>query len=254
MTEQRMRVHRRRFGSRLRTGLVVAAALCAAARFESVAAAARTIEPDELARLREAGEQLLLIDVRPAQQYDTGHLEGAMNVPAFGLRHPRLPAGARIVVYDGGEGTGEAEEAWAALDAQRHDVRLLSGGLLRWESLDRPVVRPPGTQPLRLVRWITPAQLSRLLEQERPDIAVLDVREGDAFARGRIPRARRSSPQDIVRDMSQKSAPRIVVVYGDGGESDLEAAERLRRAGFRAVRVLYGGFPNWEARGQEVAR
>jgi len=242
-----------RLSSLIRVGAVVAA-LVGGAGLDVAAQSPRTIEPDELARIREAGEKLLLIDVRPAQQYDTGHIEGAMNLPAFGLHHPRLPAGAKIVVYDGGEGTGEAEEAWAALDAQRQDVRMLAGGLLRWESLDRPVVRPPGTQPLRLVRWITPEQLGRLLAQNRSDLAVLDIRERDAFSRGRIPRARQSSPRNIAQDMAQKSAPRIVVVYGDGGEADLEAAEQLRRAGFRAVRVLYGGFPNWEARGQEVAR
>lgn len=239
---------------RIRAVAVALAALAGGAGLGVAAQSPRTIEPGELVRMQEAGEKLLLIDVRPAQQYDTGHLEGAMNLPAFGLRHPRLPGGSKIVVYDGGEGTGEAEEAWAALDAQRHDVRVLAGGLLRWESLDRAVVRPPGTQPLRLVRWITPEQLGRLLAQDRPDVAVLDLRDREAFARGRVPRARQSSPKNIAQDMAQKSAPRIVVVYGNGGESDIEAAEQLRRAGFRAVRVLYGGFPNWEARGQEVAR
>jgi 3-mercaptopyruvate sulfurtransferase SseA len=157
------------------------------------------------------------------------------------------------VVYDGGDGTGEAERAYEALAAQRHDVRVLDGGLLRWEALEHPVVRRPGTEPLRLVRWITPDQLARLLTEDRADIVVMDIRDQAAFAKGRVRQARRSSAKDIVRDMG-RSTSRIVVVYGEGGVADLEAAERLRRAGYRAVRVLYGGFPNWEARGKEVAR
>ncbi len=225
-----------------------------AATLVSAAAAPGTIEPGEVRARTERGESFLLIDVRPEQQYALGHLEGALNLPAFALRHPRLPAGASIIVYDGGDGTDEAERAYEALAVQGWDVRIMAGGLLLWEALGQPLVRPPGAAPGPLMRLITPEQLSRLLETGAVELTVLDVRPRKEFEKGRVPGARASALERVTRDVGSRSTGQVVVICGDGGEDDLAAAEALRRAGFRAVRVLYGGFANWSAKGLEVAR
>lgn len=92
------------------------------------------IEPHELAReLLAGGKGLVLVDVRPAEQFAAWHLPGAVN-----LTVPEVcgPAGARlfatnprlVVLYS--EGPAHPGQAWVELQRQgRSNVKVLAGGL-----------------------------------------------------------------------------------------------------------------------------
>ena len=38
----------------------------------------------------------------------------------------------------------------------------------------------------------------------------------------------------------------IIILIDSGDDEALKQAEKLRRAGFKLVRFLYGGFPEWK--------
>ncbi|MFG3437275.1 ArsR/SmtB family transcription factor [Nonomuraea sp. NPDC047897] len=88
----------------------------------------------------EAGD-VVVLDVRPVEEYLAGHIPGAVSIPVAELadRIDELPADAEIVVYCRGEYCVLAYDAVRALTARgRHAVRL-ADGMLEWRLADLPV-------------------------------------------------------------------------------------------------------------------
>lgn len=94
----------------------------------------REISRAELRRRREAGEDVLVVDVRSAEEFAAGHIEGAVNVPVAEIEADpaRLPLD-RLIVCACGKGGGRSAGAAAALAAAgARDVGFLEGGTLGW--------------------------------------------------------------------------------------------------------------------------
>lgn len=127
------------------------------------------IAPGELQRLRGSSAPPVLLDVRWAlatgpdrAAFDTAHIPGARFVdldadlaapPGAAGRHP-LPsadvfaesmraagvnADSAVVVYDAGPATAAARAWWLLRHFGHRDVRVLDGGLARWEAAGRAV-------------------------------------------------------------------------------------------------------------------
>jgi rhodanese-related sulfurtransferase len=92
------------------------------------------ISRDELLkRLRRS--DVVLVDVRPAEEFDAGHIEGALSIPLDELdeRLPELPAGSEIVAYCRGAFCAYAHEAVRRLRAEGRSARRLEGGWPEWQ-------------------------------------------------------------------------------------------------------------------------
>jgi ArsR family transcriptional regulator len=91
------------------------------------------------ARLAEGA--VMLLDVRPADEYAAGHIPGAINVAPDAL--DRVIAGigrdAQIVAYCRGPYCIYAHQAVAALRRRGLNARRLDGGLPEWREEGRPV-------------------------------------------------------------------------------------------------------------------
>lgn len=103
----------------------------------------RALEPvrlDELARRVKAGD-VLVLDVRPADEYDAGHVRGALNIPHNELadRLAELPSEAEIVAYCRGRYCVFAPEAARLLRARGYHARVLDGGLPEWRQAGLPI-------------------------------------------------------------------------------------------------------------------
>ena len=127
----------------------------AAAQLPDVAAArdaylgadrTQPVDRDELLRLAEAGE-VVVLDVRPAEEYAAAHIPGALNVPLDQLaeRLGELPADGRIVAYCRGAYCVLAHDAVRLLAARGRDAARLAEGMLEWRLADLPV--GTGAQP-----------------------------------------------------------------------------------------------------------
>jgi rhodanese-related sulfurtransferase len=83
----------------------------------------------------------VLLDVRPRQEFDAGHLRGAMNIPIDELpeRLGELPRDRQIITYCRGVYCLFADEAAELLRAHGFDVVRLEGGWPEWQSEGRPV-------------------------------------------------------------------------------------------------------------------
>ena len=149
-------VTRERQGTRVRYSLADQEALrlwlalrdTSARRLAEVERAAReyvgpdveTIGRDEL-RARLASGGVVLIDVRPAEEFEAGHIEGARSVPIDELdrRLDELPADREIVAYCRGPFCAYAYEAVRTLSGAGRSARRLDVGWPEWRLLSPPI-------------------------------------------------------------------------------------------------------------------
>jgi rhodanese-related sulfurtransferase/DNA-binding HxlR family transcriptional regulator len=94
-----------------------------------------------LERLRRG--DVVLIDVRPAEEYAAGHIEGARSIPLDELqdRLAELPAEREIVAYCRGPFCAYAHEAVRRLSAAGRSARRLEDGWPEWHLAHRPMTR-----------------------------------------------------------------------------------------------------------------
>ncbi len=100
---------------------------------------------EELAARLSRGE-VLVLDVRPAAEYSSGHIAGARSVPVTELRrHLRaLPAGAGVVAYCRGPYCVYADEAVQELTHLGFRARRLTDGFPHWKRAGLPIAAGEG--------------------------------------------------------------------------------------------------------------
>jgi rhodanese-related sulfurtransferase len=88
-------------------------------------------------------EGLQVLDVREPEEWQAGHIEGAVHIPLGDLvaRVAEVPEGQTLVVCKVG---GRSARAVMWLAQQGHDVVNLDGGMLEWEAAGRPMVSENG--------------------------------------------------------------------------------------------------------------
>jgi rhodanese-related sulfurtransferase len=94
-----------------------------------------TIDRDEL-RARLSRREVVLIDVRPAEEFDAGHIDGASSIPIDELerRIGELPADREVIAYCRGPYCVYAHDAVRTLRAAGRPARRLEDGVAEWRA------------------------------------------------------------------------------------------------------------------------
>lgn len=92
-----------------------------------------------MGRLKEG--LVVVLDVRPPEEYAAGHIAGSVNIPLKELKRRlgELPAGAEVVAYCRGPYCILAYEAVAALRKKGRKARRLEEGFPEWRAAGLPV-------------------------------------------------------------------------------------------------------------------
>jgi rhodanese-related sulfurtransferase len=101
---------------------------------------------DELRSRLKAGS-VILVDVRPAEEYAAGHIAGAVSIPHDQLedRLRELPKDKEVVAYCRGPYCVFADQAVAMLKGKRRRASRLEAGFPEWKVAGLPVGTPkPG--------------------------------------------------------------------------------------------------------------
>lgn len=93
------------------------------------------VTPEELKKRLDARQSHFIVDMRPKDVYDEGHVQGAVNLPLDQLEkfYGKIPAGARIVAY----GNSELEDFQAGVrlfDLGFFSTEVLKGGYAGWKA------------------------------------------------------------------------------------------------------------------------
>ena len=104
---------------------------------------ARPGEPVSMQELlkRARSADVVILDTRPANEYEAGHIAGALSVPVADLRRrlKALPANREYVAYCRGPYCVYADQAVALLHAKGRRARRLLEGFPEWRAAGFPV-------------------------------------------------------------------------------------------------------------------
>ena len=96
-----------------------------------------------------AAGTVVVVDVRPAEEFAAGHLEGARSIPLGELteRLAELPADMDVVAYCRGRYCVLSHQAVRLLEANGRRASLSAEGMLEWLGTDMPLTetRPSGS-------------------------------------------------------------------------------------------------------------
>ncbi|MBI3969377.1 MAG: sulfurtransferase [Chloroflexi bacterium] len=214
----------------------------------------------ELQRLPRSGELYYVVDVRLPEEYERGHIPGAVSAPGGQLV---LTSEDTIAVPDATIVLTCDARARATVGALLYkemgfpNVSFLDGGTAAWVAAGlpletgRPLPEIAGLDAARAqTRTLQPAELKAKLDGGA-GVAIVDVRGSGDYALGHvagsswIPRGRLElRVGEVVPD---RSTP--VVTVCDSGIRSTLAAGTLRAHGYEDVAVLDGGIDAWRAAG-----
>jgi len=91
--------------------------------------------------------EVIVIDVRPQEEYQAAHLPYArsMPLPELARRLAELPLGQDIVAYCRGPFCMMSDEALKLLSGKGYRVRKILDGVAEWQAAGMPVDRPLGS-------------------------------------------------------------------------------------------------------------
>lgn len=106
------------------------------------------IGADELVTRLRRGD-VVVVDVRPAEEFEAGHIEGARSIPIEDLeqRLDQLPSDTEVVAYCRGPFCAYAHEAVRRLTAAGRPARRLEGGWPEWKLAQRRTGVAAGVGP-----------------------------------------------------------------------------------------------------------
>ena len=89
----------------------------------------------------------------------------------------------------------------------------------------------------------------QLAAEDYKKLLVLDVRDAGRFAKDHIPGAMNIEWRQVFAQRAKLPKDKTILVYCNTSSFAGQVAMALRMDGFENVRLLYGGFNEWKARG-----
>jgi glyoxylase-like metal-dependent hydrolase (beta-lactamase superfamily II)/rhodanese-related sulfurtransferase len=189
-------------------------------------------------------EGAVVVDTRPAMQFAVAHVPESVHIALTGQY---ASWAARILGLDApliiaGEDPEHVRESQMRLARVGIEnlVGYLAEGVLGW-------IR--NGFELDYIPQITVQDFVELRDQGPNRIAVLDVREPGEVASGMIEDSRCIPLGKLASRLSELDRQKLLVVHCKGGYRSSIATSILRRAGFRDIANLTGGFDAWKTAG-----
>jgi glyoxylase-like metal-dependent hydrolase (beta-lactamase superfamily II)/rhodanese-related sulfurtransferase len=189
-------------------------------------------------------EGAVVVDTRPAMQFAVAHVPGSVHIALTGQY---ASWAARILGLDtpliiAGEDPEHVRESQLRLARVgiENIVGYLADGVVGWIQ---------NGFELDYIPQITAQDFVELRSNQPDRIAVLDVREPAETAGGVIEGASCIPLGKLISRLTELDRTKLLVVHCKGGYRSSIATSILRRAGFRDIANLTGGFDAWKTAG-----
>jgi rhodanese-related sulfurtransferase len=187
----------------------------------------------------------VILDVRSPVESASGHLKGAVNMPAASAAKqaksfpdPKLKA--PIIVYDGRGGAEAKTAARALVKAGQSNVQVMEQGLLGWQSAGYAI--EPGAPALTRIAYvpkprpgsIPAAEFSKLAQATPADVLILDVRNQDEANAGMIKGAVLIPDEELQARLGELPKDKRIIAHCSTGIRAEMAYHKLKDAGYKA--------------------
>jgi hydroxyacylglutathione hydrolase len=189
-------------------------------------------------------EGAVVVDTRPAMEFAVAHVPGSIHVALTGQYASWaariLGLDARLIIA--GEDADHVRESQLRLARVgiENVIGYLEHGVMGWIK---------GGYALDYVPQVPASDMVELLEQERGKMTILDVREPAEVIDGAVVDSVRIPLGQLAARTGELDPGKLLVVHCKGGYRSSIATSLLRRAGFRDIANLIGGFDAWKAAG-----
>jgi len=188
----------------------------------------------------------VMIDARAAGDATSGHIKGAVSVPAGQeaavLKSlPPAKLNAPLIVYDGRGGEQAVAVAKALVKAGQQNVLVLNEGMIGWQAAAYPI--ESGTPALTKIAYapkpragsIPMAEFTTLATKTPADVLILDVRNADEASSGMIKGALLIPDEELVARMAEVPKDKRIVTHCLTGIRAEMAYHKLKEAGYKAA-------------------
>ena len=188
----------------------------------------------------------VMIDARTAEDATSGHIVGAVSLPASSLKAalkslppPKLMA--PLVVYDGRGGEQAVAVAQALVKAGQQNVMVLDGGMIGWQAAGYKIESsvPAATRiaftPKPRAGSLPIAEFSTLAKNTPADVLILDVRNPDEAQHGMIKGAVLIPDEELTARIAELPKSKRIVAHCQTGIRAEMAYHKLKAAGYNAA-------------------
>lgn len=203
-------------------------------------------------------QEVVLLDVRTQEEYDSGHIPDALLIPLSELesRLDELNPADHILVYcRSGHRSAEAASILIANSFTR--VYNMAGGILQWQAEGLPVYieQTPTASPEPMMPSytdVTPEEAHEMISQQ--EVVVIDLRAQEKYDSGHIPDALLMPLSELGSRLDELNPSGNILVYHSCGSCSKKAAQTLVDNGFFYVYNLKGGIGEWQVQGFPVTQ
>lgn len=206
----------------------------------------RTTTCEELRARLNRGDDIQVLDVRTKREYETGHIDGAIQIPIDELREriAELDPKKETIIYCR-VGLRGYLAARILEQSGFEKVLNLTGGIL-------VCPHQKEKEPAVSSNEIPVKNFYEVLKNNHS--IVLDVREEDEYRYESIQKTVNFPLSQLEQEMRKLPRNQEIYVLCQTGIRSAQAAEQLRRAGFKRIREVRGGIESWKSEGYSVLR
>jgi len=197
-----------------------------------------------LENLNKTEASYILIDLRPADMIQKGHIPSAVSLPSGGIealesQFPKYKA-ASIILYNNDGDAKSAERAYKNITSWGYkQVSVLTGGFQAWEKAGQKVAKGAAAAKISYVRKLLPGEIEleafqTLLKKPPADTLILDVRLPSEVATGQIPGTKAIPLDELEQRLSELPKDKKIVVHCATGARAEMAYAVLKKNGIDA--------------------
>jgi len=187
----------------------------------------------------------VILDVRATDEARSGHIKGAVNMPAASVKSqlksfPAAKLQAPIIIYDGRGGAESRTVARELIKSGQTNVQVVAGGLLGWQAAGYAI--ESGVPALTKIAYVPKPrpgsiavdEFNKLARGTPPDVLILDVHNQDEANAGMIKGAMLIPDEDLAARIGELPKGKRIIAHCSTGIRAEMAYHKLKDAGYKA--------------------
>jgi rhodanese-related sulfurtransferase len=217
----------------------------------------RIVTTDQLKEMIDQKQALVLIDSRTPQEYQEAHIKGAISIPEKKLNENKalLPEdkSSLLVIYCNGVKCGKSKRLAVQLEPLGYtNIMIYSEGIPVWEERAFPIVAGPEYSKKIETRKVKPADLKKMIDENKQDFVLVDVRDPKEYGEGHIPTAINIPAETFASQSGILPKEKKIIVYCNTGSRSYLAYRKLNQLAYPDIYQTL--LADWKDAGLEVVK
>ncbi len=215
------------------------------------------ITTDQLKAMLDGKKEFTLIDARSQEEFQEAHIPGAISIPEkkFDEMTSLLPTdkNARLVFYCNGVKCGKSKRTAKKAEAAGYKNILIYGeGFPVWEEKNQKIVAGPEYAKKIETTKLKPAELKKLIDANKQDFVLVDVRDESEYQQGHIPTAINIPAETFASKQGDLPKEKKIIVYCNTGSRSYLAYRKLIKMDYKNIYQTL--FVDWQEAGYPIEK